>query len=595
MRAAAPARAGSFTSDLSQSESDEVSKARSRLQLSNTGTRSRELFVARPELGGDKVQMYVCGVTVYDYSHIGHARVYVAFDILYRLLRHLRYDVQYVRNFTDIDDKIIARAAEKGEDALALSARFIEEFHTDMASLGCLPPTLEPKATDFIPQMVDSIQGIIANGHAYAVGGDVFFDVLSLPGYGRLSRRVQDNNRAGERVAVDPRKRSPADFALWKSAKPSEPAWPSPWGPGRPGWHIECSAMIHDLMGEVIDIHGGGQDLVFPHHENELAQSQAFMGACCSDPAHADAPLISSAAAGVAEGSGGQSSSGGRSSSSDKPHDFVRFWMHNGFVNVDSEKMSKSVGNFFTIREVLRTYHPLALRWWLVSTHYRAPVNYTLRSLEEASDRLYYIFQSLVDVEAALVDAGASLSARTCRPGTRLPDPLSRARHDSLLMPTLPGCHSSAGLQQPPREGDVAAQAVAALLDDMNTTLATSLLSAPLKAINDLMTTKSGKKQWDRLPRLDEQSRHLQDVLQLMGLWPQQGPPALLAQLRELALRRLELTEADVQDLISQRAQARIAKDFAEADRVRILLARKGILIMDSAEGTTWRPGMASQ
>ncbi|MEW5312246.1 MAG: hypothetical protein WDW38_003893 [Sanguina aurantia] len=585
MRAAAPARAGSFTSDLSQSESDEVSKARSRLQLSNTGTRSRELFVARPELGGDKVQMYVCGVTVYDYSHIGHARVYVAFDILYRLLRHLRYDVQYVRNFTDIDDKIIARAAEKGEDALALSARFIEEFHTDMASLGCLPPTLEPKATDFIPQMVDSIQGIIANGHAYAVGGDVFFDVLSLPGYGRLSRRVQDNNRAGERVAIDPRKRSPADFALWKSAKPSEPSWPSPWGPGRPGWHIECSAMIHDLMGDVIDIHGGGQDLVFPHHENELAQSQAFMGACCSDPTHTNAPLISSTAAGVvASRSGGSGEQ--QSGSSDKPHDFVRFWMHNGFVNVDSEKMSKSVGNFFTIREVLHTYHPLALRWWLVSTHYRQPINYTLRSLEEASDRLYYIFQSLLEVESALVDAGASPFTCAC---------VLESGHDSLLMPTLPGCHSSAGLQQPPREGDICAQAVAALLDDMNTTLATSLLSAPLKAINDLMTTKSGKKQWDRLPRLDEQSRHLQDVLQLMGLWPEEGPPALLAQLRELALRRLKLTEADVQDLISQRAQARIAKDFAEADRVRILLARKGILIMDSAEGTTWRPGMASQ
>eukprot|EP00878_Enallax_costatus_P021718 GHUV01023009.1.p1 GENE.GHUV01023009.1~~GHUV01023009.1.p1 ORF type:complete len:439 (+),score=129.35 GHUV01023009.1:281-1597(+) len=310
----------------------DMHQLREQLQLYNTMSRKKEQFRPRPHMG-DKVQMYVCGVTVYDYSHIGHARVYVAFDVLYRLLQHLQYDVQYVRNFTDVDDKIINRAAESGEDPLELSARFITEFHKDMADLACLPPTLEPKATDHIDAVITTIQQIIANGHAYSLpDGDVYFDVASLPGYGRLSGRSQDDNRAGERVAVDSRKRSPADFALWKAAKPGEPSWSSPWGPGRPGWHIECSSMISRLMGNVIDIHGGGRDLVFPHHENELAQSQAAAGPCSCGHDHTTKQH--------ADGNGG----------SDTPQDFVRYWLHNGFVNVDSEKMSKSLGNFFTIR-----------------------------------------------------------------------------------------------------------------------------------------------------------------------------------------------------------------------------------------------------
>ncbi|KIY97033.1 cysteinyl-tRNA synthetase [Monoraphidium neglectum] len=420
-----------------------LEELRGALQLYNTMARTKQGL--RPREGmGDKLQMYVCGVTVYDYSHIGHARVYVAFDVLYRMLSQLlRYDVQYVRNFTDVDDKIINRANEAGEDPLALSARFIDEFHTDMRLLGCLSPTDEPKATEYIPQMVETIQRIIDNGHAYAVeGGDVFFDVASLPGYGRLSGRQQEDNRAGERVAVDGRKRSPADFALWKSVKPGEPSWESPWGAGRPGWHIECSAMIRSVLGPVIDVHGGGRDLVFPHHENELAQSQAAAGCC------------------------------------DKPHlhegtDFVRLWMHNGFVNVDSEKMSKSLGNFFTIREVLKSYHPLALRWFLVATHYRAPVNYTQRALEEASDRAYYVFQTLADAAAALEaagDAGAAAAAQ-----------------------------AEADAREGRGEGAALAQAVReSLLDDLNTPAVVGALSAPLKAVNDLLTTKAGRKNPNR-------------------------------------------------------------------------------------------------
>ncbi|KAI8476396.1 MAG: cysteinyl-tRNA synthetase [Monoraphidium minutum] len=513
---------------------------RSALQLYNTMARAKQGLRPRPDMG-EKLQMYVCGVTVYDYSHIGHARAYVAFDVLYRVLRDLlRYDVQYVRNFTDVDDKIIKRANEAGEEPLALSARFIDEFHTDMAALGCLPPTLEPKATDFIPQMVATIQKIIDNGHAYAVdSGDVFFDVASLPGYGRLSGRSQEDNRAGERVAVDGRKRSPADFALWKAAKAGEPSWESPWGAGRPGWHIECSSMIRDVMGPVIDVHGGGRDLVFPHHENELAQSQAAAGCGC------DAPHLHAGT------------------------DFVRLWMHNGFVNVDSEKMSKSLGNFFTIRDVLESYHPRALRWFLVSTHYRAAVNFTRRALDEAGDRAYYGYQTLADAEEALAAAGDAGAAA-----------VQQAERDL-----------AAG------EGEGAALVAAvrvALLDDLNTPAVLGELSAPLKAINDLLTTKAGRKNPNRLLLLARHAGAARAAAELVGL----APPdlgAALEELRRLALARAGLTAEQVAARIEARASARAAKDFAAADAVRVELAAQGILIMDTPQGTAWRPGVVSE
>lgn len=505
-------------------------------------TKSKELFTTRPQ-NGNSVQMYVCGVTVYDYSHIGHARVYVAFDVLYRLLMRLGYEVQYVRNFTDIDDKIIKRANEAGEDPLQLSARFIEEFTKDMDALHCLRPTQEPRATQYVEAMVKTIQDIMTNGHAYkADDGDVFFDVVSLEGYGRLSGRTQEDNRAGERVAVDVRKRNPADFALWKSAKAGEPSWPSPWGPGRPGWHIECSAMIREVMGRVIDIHGGGRDLVFPHHENELAQCQAAVPCGCRGELH-----------------------DGR--------DFVRYWVHNGFVNVDSEKMSKSLGNFFTIRDVLLRYHPLALRWFLLATHYRAAVNYSDRALDEASDRLYYVLQALQDATAELERAGSTAPA-------------------------------------PPRPSPLMSEVMAALRDDLNTPAALAVLSAPLKAINDLLTTKGGKTQTDRLVLLAGHRSVLQSTLGLLGVLScspsqqQHSTPAagevagevaaVMAGLREKALVRAGLSEAEVQQQLELRAQARAAKDFGAADVLRRSLAERGILICDSPQGTTWRPGTAT-
>jgi len=468
--------------------------------------------------------MYVCGVTVYDYSHIGHARVYVAFDILYRTLLRLGYSVTYCRNFTDIDDKIIARAQETGEDPLALSERFIHEFHADMEKLGCLRPTMEPKATEHVDNITRMIQRIIDNGHAYVVDGDVFFDVLSLPNYGRLSGRKPDDNRAGERVAVDSRKKNPEDFALWKSAKPGEPTWDSPWGPGRPGWHIECSTMIRELMGPVIDIHGGGKDLIFPHHENEIAQSQA--AACgCNDEQHLH---------------NGQ--------------DFVRYWVHNGFVNVDSEKMSKSLGNFFTIRDVLELYHPQALRWFLVGTHYRAGLNYTQRALEEASDRIYSLFQTIADAEKVLSEAAPGKADSALEEGSRLE-----------------------------------AQVAASLCDDLNTAAAVATLSEPFKSVNDLLYTKKGRKSKDRLPELGGLLQGIKASLQMLGLRAEE-PEQLLAELREKALIRAGLTEQDVQAAIVERAEARASKDYTRGDQIRDELAEKGIVMMDVPGGTTWRP-----
>ena len=472
------------------------------LVLYNTLTRQKEAFTPRPDQG-NQVSMYVCGVTVYDYSHIGHARVYVAFDVLYRYLRHLGYDVTYVRNFTDVDDKIIARAAVTGEDPLALSRRFIDEFHADMAALRCLPPAEEPLATDHIPAMLEAIQRIIDHGHAYAVDGDVYFDVGSLPRYGQLSGRSQEDNRAGERVAVDDRKRGPADFALWKAAKPGEPTWDSPWGPGRPGWHIECSAMIGKLLGPVVDIHGGGRDLVFPHHENELAQARAAAAPCGCGHDHGD-------------GDG------------DGASEFVRYWVHNGFVNVDAEKMSKSLGNFFTIRDVLGRYHPAALRWFLVGTQYRQGINYTQRALEESSDRVYYLYQAVVDAEEAVAASPEGPAA---------------------VAAAATGGGGAAG-------GEILREVHAALGDDLNTPLAVAALSAPLKAVNDLVCTKKGKKQADRVTLLASYLYALRSMLGLLGLWPE-DPRVALEELRQLALVRAGLTEAEVAAAIEERAVAR--------------------------------------
>lgn len=483
--------------------------------------------------------------------------MYVAFDVLYRQLTRLGYDVTYCRNFTDVDDKIIKRAGENGETCDALVERFIAAFHEDMAALGCLPPTVEPRATQHIGDIVDLTERLVAEGHAYPVAGDVYFAVDSLPEYGALSGRKLEDNRAGERVAVDDRKRNPADFALWKAAKPGEPKWDSPWGEGRPGWHVECSAMIEKVLGKRIDIHGGGQDLVFPHHENELAQSTA---AC---------------RCGVDHGGGGGDGGGGVGVGV-KEEPFVRYWVHNGFVKVDSEKMSKSLGNFFTIREVLAKYHPYALRWMLLCTHYRAPINYTQRALEESSDRLYYLYQTLGDASEAMTAAAAA------------DDEEQKTTNDTKVAPKLAGL-AAEGVQLAEETRSAVA---AALADDLNTPLAVASLSAPLKFVNDLLTTKKGKKAVGRMAALTDLVRAVEDTLEAVGLPAERGGAGgqILEELRGLALARAGLTAAEVAAAVAERAEARAAKDFEASDRIRDELGAKGVALMDGSASQVWRP-----
>ncbi|KAL9176514.1 hypothetical protein ABFS82_01G002200 [Erythranthe guttata] len=437
-----------------------------------------------------------------------------------RYLNYLGYEVNYVRNFTDVDDKIIARANELGEDPISLSRRYCEEFHLDMSSLNCLPPSVEPRVSDHMPQIIDMIKQILDNGCAYTIDGDVYFSVDKFPDYGRLSGRKLEDNRAGERVAVNSRKKNPADFALWKAAKKGEPFWQSPWGPGRPGWHIECSAMSAAYLGYSFDIHGGGMDLVFPHHENEIAQSCA----ACHESS-------------------------------------VSYWIHNGFVTIDSEKMSKSLGNFFTIRQVIELYHPLALRLFLMGTHYRSPINYSDLQLESASDRIFYIYQTLHDCEsitanydeASLKDSIPS-ETETC----------INKFHDECLT---------------------------SMSDDLHTTVALAAMSEPLKNLNDLLHTRKGKKQELRIESLAALGKTIGNILNILGLLPDSYSEAL-KQLSDYALKRAKLTDNEVMQKIEERNVARKNKEYEKSDTIRKELAGVGIALMDSPEGTTWRPAI---
>nr|XP_051182800.1 cysteine--tRNA ligase CPS1, chloroplastic/mitochondrial-like [Lolium perenne] len=513
------------------------------LQLFNSKTKKKELFVPRVE---GKVGMYVCGVTPYDFSHVGHARAYVAFDVLYRYLKFLGYEVNYVRNFTDIDDKIIKRANQNGETVTSLSSRFINEFLADVAELQCLPPNEEPRVTDHIEHIIELITEIIKNGHGYVVDGDVYFSVASFPEYLSLSGRKLDQNRAGSRVAVDPRKRDDPDFALWKAAKEGEPSWESPWGHGRPGWHIECSAMSAHYLGHVFDIHGGGQDLIFPHHENELAQSRAAY-----------------------------------------PESEVKCWMHNGFINIDDQKMSKSINNFFTIRDVITLYHPLALRFFLMRTHYKSDVNHSDKALEIASNRVYYIYQTLYDC-----DETVSLYREE---NTSVPVPAEEQK--------LVDNHHKAFLE--------------CMSDDLRTTDVLDGFMELLKAINSNLNDlkklqqkleqqkkkqqqqkkqqqkqqKPQKQPEDHIQALAALSAEIKNKLSILGLMPQSSPLAeVLEQLKVKALKRAGLTEEWLREQIELRLAARNNKLFAVSDQIRKDLASKGIALMDEPSGTVWRP-----
>ena len=469
------------------------------LTVYNTLTRQKETFVP---LNPENVRMYVCGMTVYDYCHLGHARVMVVFDMIARWLRQSGYPLTYVRNITDIDDKIIARAAENGETIGELTTRFIAAMHEDADALGVIRPDVEPKATEHVAQMIAMIERLIANGKAYAAeNGDVYYAVREFPAYGQLSGKSLDDLRAGERVEVDSFKRDPLDFVLWKAAKPNEADfWPSPWGNGRPGWHIECSAMGEQLFGNTFDIHGGGADLQFPHHENEIAQSCGAQGHCHTH--EVNGKLIDS---------------------------HVKYWLHNGFIRVDNEKMSKSLGNFFTIREVLQKYDAEVVRFFILRAHYRSPLNYSDAHLDDAKGALTRLYTALKNTPPAEFDLSNDANDYTRR-------------------------------------------FFAAMNDDFGTVEAVAVLFELALEIN-----KTG-------------DTHLAGCLKtlagIIGLL-QREPAEFL----QGGAASDGLSNAAIDALIEQRKQARADKNWAESDRIRDVLNAENIILEDGAGGTTWRRG----
>ena len=463
--------------------------------------------------------MYVCGMTVYDFCHVGHARVMVVFDVVSRWLRARGFEVTYVRNITDIDDKIIKRAVENGEPIAALTNRFIQAMHEDARALGVIDPDHEPRATDFVPQMLDVIDALKKNGLAYQAAcadgsaGDVNFAVREFPGYGKLSGKSLDELRAGERVAVNDGKRDPLDFVLWKQAKPDEPTdvrWPSPWGEGRPGWHIECSAMSCTLLGKHFDIHGGGADLQFPHHENEIAQSEGAYGIETGKP-------------------------------------FVNLWMHNGFVRVDDEKMSKSLGNFFTIREVIKKFDPEVVRFFILRAHYRSPLNYSDTHLEDARQGLGRLYTAL---------AGAGIDDEW---------PNIEQQMDCEAVANEFSDHPEVA-RSIKAFGD-------AMDDDFNTPIA-------IAALFDLATIINKESE----PLLRKQLARLMRALAAsLGLLAR--APTAYAQ----SGVTVALDPPQIEALIAERRAAKAGRDFARADQIRADLLAQGIVLEDSAAGTTWR------
>lgn len=476
------------------------------LQIYNTLTRQKEEF--KPITPG-KVKMYVCGVTVYDYCHIGHARCYVTFDMIFRSLKYLGFDVTYVRNFTDVDDKIINRANEQGVTCSEVTEKFIRTFHDDMMALGVQSPTIEPKATEHIPEMIQIIAKLESKGIAYQAGGDVFYAVRKFDGYGKLSGKNIEDLEAGARVDVMESKKDPLDFALWKSAKPGEPKWPSPWGEGRPGWHIECSAMSMKHLSETFDIHGGGRDLIFPHHENEIAQSEA----CNAKP-------------------------------------FAGYWVHNGFVNINAEKMSKSLNNFLTIRDVTQHFPAEVLRMFILSAHYRSPLDYTEQNLAQALSGLERYYETKRRLEELVGKLGSD--ATDCDAGILAHVERLKSDFDE------------------------------AIRDDFNTA---KVVGTIFEIVRD----------WNRL--LDEGRpvskacletffARIRDIHAVLGLFGSDSA-AFFADLKSKALGRKGIDAAEIEAQIVRRREARKNKDFKLSDQIRDELKARGVGLKDNPDGTT--------
>lgn len=466
------------------------------MKFYNTLTRQKEEF--RP-LDEKKVKMYSCGPTVYNFFHIGNARPFIIFDTLRRYLEYRGYDVKFVQNFTDIDDKMIKRANDKGIAVKELADRYIQEYFIDAKSLGIKEATVHPKATENIDAIIEMIKKLEEKGFAYAVNGDVYFDTKKFKEYGKLSHHNLEDLESGARVDVDERKRDPIDFALWKAQKPGEPAWDSPWGKGRPGWHIECSAMANRYLGDTIDIHSGGQDLIFPHHENEIAQSEAATG---------------------------------------KP--FARYWLHNGFINVNNEKMSKSAGNFFTVRDIAKQFDYEVIRFFMLSAHYRSPINFSAELLEQAKnglDRMYTCLENLKHFEA------------------------NAANKDTL---------SEEEVKLKDRLKELKGKFVEAMDDDLNTADAISVMFEMVKEINTSVTATS---------------RTSRDTISFCyGLLKELG-----GVLGILQKERKDKLDSGIQELINQRQQARKEKNWKLADEIRDKLKGMGIILEDTPQGVKWR------
>ncbi len=475
------------------------------LRIFNTLNSKKELF---EPLEAGKVRMYVCGPTVYDACHIGHARSVVVFDVIARYLKEKGYDVTYIRNFTDVDDKIIQKANQLGIDSTAVAERFIEEFYQDMDALNVQRATIEPKATDHIAQIVEFIEKLILKGFAYPINGDVYYSVEKFKRYGKLSGRKLEDMEAGARIDIDERKQNPFDFALWKSAKPGEPAWDSPWGQGRPGWHIECSAMSREYLGETFDIHGGGKDLCFPHHENEIAQSESLSG---------------------------------------KP--FVRYWVHNGFVNINQEKMSKSLGNFLMIKDVLKSYHPETVRLFLLSNHYRSPIDFTDKAMDESSKGLDKIYALLERVEKKV---GPIFLVQNVEPGICW-------KHFCDAMD-----------------------------DDFNSARSIGIIFDTVRSLNRLLDQHENNLPSEVKQTLQSGLADIRRTGEILGMFLEH-PTQYFDNKQTQVLEQKSIDHAVVAEMVEQREAARKSKNWEMADQIRKELVDMGISLEDRAGGPVWK------
>ncbi len=482
------------------------------IKIYNTLSRQKELLQPLEE---NHVKLYVCGITSYDYCHIGHARSALVFDMVVRYLRYRGYRVTFIRNFTDIDDKIIARAAEQGVEPADLARRFIDEFYTDMDALGVLRPDIEPRATDHIKEMIELVRELIDKGLAYASGGDVYYRVGKFGRYGALSGRNLKDMQAGARIEVNTQKENPMDFVLWKAAKPGEPKWESPWGEGRPGWHIECSAMSRKYLGETFDIHGGGKDLIFPHHENEIAQSCGASG---------------------------------------KP--FANIWMHHGFVTIKDEKMSKSLGNFLTIRDVLRDYPAEVLRLFIFSTQYRNPLDFTEAALQDARSGLDRIYECLAKVDDLSKGAGGEGSIIGKKDRTKLASLKTRFMQ--------------------------------ALDNDFNTAQGLGFLFDGVKVINKIIRLLPDQPAREDIALLRQSGAAIRELSMVLGLAGQDAGQ-YMAEKKEKLLASIDISEEEINRLIEKRNLARKNKDWAAGDAVRDQLLAHNIELHDGPDGTSWQ------